>query len=517
MLGALFVQVLSRLIYLRTKLKAPFISNRWKLLFLVGLITASCTFCITFLRTPDKQLLKQLFSPKSLEDNNDTDWVTPNITFNLCVFVVIKFILQAIAISSPICAGVFAPTFVLGAGFGRLFGHVLGLIIGDQINEASYAIIGAACLVSSVTRTVSVAMIVFEINGELSYMVPVLFSVVISYAISNNLSMSIFDVLLDMKDLPYLPALRSADLYNQNAKDIMNKNFLYLTQDSKLKDIVVLLEYLGPMSKSIPVVETEEDKILLYAVQAQSLRKYLFSYYNKKSHKFDIETRESMNMFFSSLYAISQINLKKFKSKAKPNSEEELVMKFMDNDNALPMQNFSTDSIQENLEENKGSTLNRKNSIVIIEKFNSKEFKNADSNESTSYSFKHEFWNTQIDYKHEFLEMDRSPFTVMADTPLTKVHFLFTMLSISQLFVTRRGVIIGIISKNEFLRSNKQTEVKKAIKEEDINEPLGADVIPSIISMSLCDINEENSSDEDDRTYKESKFKKNNNQMYKDK
>jgi len=40
---------------------------------------------------------------------------------------------------------------------------------------------------SSVTRTISVAMIVFEINAELSYMIPVLLGVLLSYAISNSL------------------------------------------------------------------------------------------------------------------------------------------------------------------------------------------------------------------------------------------------------------------------------------------------------------------------------------------
>jgi len=30
-LGSLFIQILTKLIYLRTKIKAPFIRNRWKL------------------------------------------------------------------------------------------------------------------------------------------------------------------------------------------------------------------------------------------------------------------------------------------------------------------------------------------------------------------------------------------------------------------------------------------------------------------------------------------------------
>lgn len=165
-------------------------------------------------------------------------------------------------------------------------------------------------MTSSVTRTVSVAMIVFELNGDMSYAIPVLFSVLLSYAISNSLAMSIFDVLLDMKDLPYLPALRSVEHYNMTASNIMSKNYLYLSKDSNLSDIIVFLYHIGPRSKSIPVVESEEDKSLLYSVQAQSLRKYLFSFYNSVSNQFDPRTREKMNKYLFQLYSISQSGLR---------------------------------------------------------------------------------------------------------------------------------------------------------------------------------------------------------------
>lgn len=52
--------------------------------------------------------------------------------------------LEVTAISCPIPAGVFFPSFMLGAGFGRLYGYCLKLIFGNAINEATYAIIGAA-------------------------------------------------------------------------------------------------------------------------------------------------------------------------------------------------------------------------------------------------------------------------------------------------------------------------------------------------------------------------------------
>jgi hypothetical protein len=77
-------------------------SNRWKLCFTVGIITAACTYCITFLRTPDKILLGQFFKQKPLTEQTETDWAHPNLTFNLFMFVIIKFILQSLAISSPL-------------------------------------------------------------------------------------------------------------------------------------------------------------------------------------------------------------------------------------------------------------------------------------------------------------------------------------------------------------------------------------------------------------------------------
>ena len=72
-------------------------------------------------------------------------------------------------------------------------------------------------------------------------MIPVLIGVLLSYAISSSLAMSIFDVLLDMKNLPYLPALKSEDQYSMTAKEIMNNSFLYLTQESTFHDITTVI------------------------------------------------------------------------------------------------------------------------------------------------------------------------------------------------------------------------------------------------------------------------------------
>ena len=60
-------------------------------------------------------------------------------------------------------------------------------------------------------------------------MIPVLIGVLVAYAVANSLAMPIFEVILEMKNLPFLPSLTSIATYNKTAGDMMNTNFLYLT------------------------------------------------------------------------------------------------------------------------------------------------------------------------------------------------------------------------------------------------------------------------------------------------
>jgi len=68
---------------------------------------------------------------------------------------------------------------------------------------------------------------------------------------------------------------------------------------------------------------------------------------------------------------------------------------------------------------------------------------------------------TPINFEDPALQVDSSPFIVMEDTPMSKLHFLFIMLNISQVNVVKKGVITGIITKNEFLSKKKAKATSK--------------------------------------------------------
>jgi len=52
------------------------------------------------------------------------------------------------------------------------------------------------------------------------------------------------------------------------------------------------------------------------------------------------------------------------------------------------------------------------------------------------------------------LNLDSSAFSVEKNLPVLKVQFLLTFLNISHIYVTDNGALIGMISKEEFVKKS---------------------------------------------------------------
>lgn len=66
---------------------------------------------------------------------------------------------------------------------------------------------GAAAFSAGVTHTISVSVIIFEMTGQITHIVPIMIAVLISNAIAALLQPSIYDSIILIKKLPYLPDL----------------------------------------------------------------------------------------------------------------------------------------------------------------------------------------------------------------------------------------------------------------------------------------------------------------------
>ncbi|KFV69653.1 Chloride channel protein 2, partial [Dryobates pubescens] len=199
-----------------------------------------------------------------------------NVFVTLVVFILMKFWMSALATTIPVPCGAFMPVFVIGAAFGRLVGESMAAWFPDGIHTNSntyrivpggYAVVGAAALSGAVTHTVSTAVIVFELTGQISHILPVMIAVILANAVAQSLQPSLYDSIIRIKKLPYLPELGWGhhEKYNVRVEDIMLRDIHYVTPNCKYRDLQHILQ--STKMKSLPLVESAESMILLGSIE----------------------------------------------------------------------------------------------------------------------------------------------------------------------------------------------------------------------------------------------------------
>jgi len=137
---------------------------------------------------------------------------------------------------------------------------------GDvQIHPGVYAVVGSAAFTGGVTHTISTAVIVFELTGQLHYILPVMIAVLVANAVCSYLQPSIYDSIIQIKHLPYLPNIpqtSSSSFHGIRAEQFMTPNVQYLSRDSNYYDVEELL-IASPHLKAFPIVDNKRNKILI--------------------------------------------------------------------------------------------------------------------------------------------------------------------------------------------------------------------------------------------------------------
>uniref|UniRef100_A0A7N6AHJ0 Chloride channel protein n=1 Tax=Anabas testudineus TaxID=64144 RepID=A0A7N6AHJ0_ANATE len=184
----------------------------------------------------------------------------------LLLFFIMKFWMSAVATTMPIPSGAFMPVFILGAAFGRLVGEVMatlfphGIVFDGilyRIIPGGYAVIGAAALTGAVTHTVSTAVICFELTGQISHILPMMVAVILANMVAQGLQPSLYDSIIQVKKLPYLPELGFGHMsqYNIFVEDIMVRKVNFISSQSTYREVKLLLD--SSSLKSIPLVDSK--------------------------------------------------------------------------------------------------------------------------------------------------------------------------------------------------------------------------------------------------------------------
>lgn len=108
--------------------------------------------------------------------------------FSLAIATVVRTLLVIISYGCKVPAGIFVPSMAIGASFGRMVGMFVQHLQesfpqstffsacgpdGPCITPGTYAFLGAAAALSGIMHiTVSVVVIMFELTGALTYILP---------------------------------------------------------------------------------------------------------------------------------------------------------------------------------------------------------------------------------------------------------------------------------------------------------------------------------------------------------
>ncbi|XP_039097601.1 chloride channel protein 2 isoform X1 [Hyaena hyaena] len=294
--GALFVYLNRKIVQVMRKQKTinRFLMKK-RLLFpaLVTLLISTLTFPPGFGQfmagqLSQKETLVTLFDNRTwvrqglveeLEPPGTSQaWSPPhaNVFLTLVIFILMKFWMSALATTIPVPCGAFMPVFVIGAAFGRLVGESMAAWFPDGIHTdgstyrivpGGYAVVGAAALAGAVTHTVSTAVIVFELTGQIAHILPVMIAVILANAVAQSLQPSLYDSIIRIKKLPYLPELGWGrhQQYRMRVEDIMVRDVPHVALSCTFRDLRLALH--RTKGRMLALVESPESMILLGSIE----------------------------------------------------------------------------------------------------------------------------------------------------------------------------------------------------------------------------------------------------------
>ncbi|XP_060900670.1 chloride channel protein 2a [Labrus mixtus] len=425
-------------------------------------------------------------------------WKHPqvNVFITLILFIVMKFWMSAVATTMPVPCGAFMPVFLIGAAFGRLVGEVMATMFPDGIHAdgsvypivpGGYAVVGAAALSGAVTHTVSTAVIVFELTGQISHILPVMIAVILANAVAQSLQPSLYDSIIRIKKLPYLPELGMGhhEKYNIRVEDIMVRDVRFITLSSSYRDLQEML--LTGQLKTLALVESRESMILLGSIerlQLQSLlslqlgRQRRLEYLHQLAQdngttdhlpslttdstpsspcahthinantrqvvRFLISTEESSS--FSPVVSNVQLPLK---------SALKTVSAISDTETPNSSQTLScAEHDKELLESPVGPAppekRKPKSKRVRISMADSAEVEDC-MTPSEIAEWEEQQLDEPVDFKN--CKIDPAPFQLVERTSLHKTHTIFSLLGLDHAYVTSMGRLVGVVSLKELRKA----------------------------------------------------------------
>ena len=423
-------------------------------------------------------LVKDIFNDAHISEMYGREGVSRSA--GLFTSLVVRVVLTVIGTTLRVSAGIFLPMFTIGAIGGRLFGQILADAARSvDIYVPGYAMVGAAAFLSGTTHTISAAVIVVEMTGEIDMLLPCLIASVIACGITKTRSLSMFDQGMVNKGLESFELLLNATGGFSFVEDVMDAQVTSVARECTVHDLFVLMR--NEDQSVFPVVESTESFKLVGSLDRRDIYNYLklhFALQSLESHVITSfpqdEAAEKLHLLREKKVAELQLWMKRNNANSVPGSS--ITRRLFPSAHALQWahntDSFSVQTPQELVEENVAA-INEDCSTIIMETLSTNPLQattppplaavpiptpqTAPPLTPISKASIETLLAEKLDlFQTPQLPMNGFPFTAHRQSTMDQLYILFEMVKAKVVFVVADNKDLeGMISKSVLLKTLK--------------------------------------------------------------
>jgi chloride channel 3/4/5 len=267
---------------------------------IIAILTALINYPNFYMRAQASELVYSLLAEcsKVVDDQFGlckTGAATAGTIFLLVFAAILGFFLASVTFGLQIPAGIILPSMAVGALMGRAVGIIMEIWVHNHptffpfascepdvpcVTPGTYAIIGAAAALGGVTRmTVSIVVIMFELTGALTYVLPIMIAVMLSKWVGDAFGKrGIYESWIHFNEYPFLDNSEETVIPDIPVSQIMTRieDLVVLTSTGhtirSLSSILITHPYRG-----FPVISDPREATLLGYISRAELEYILRS------------------------------------------------------------------------------------------------------------------------------------------------------------------------------------------------------------------------------------------------
>ncbi|XP_028843575.1 H(+)/Cl(-) exchange transporter 7 [Denticeps clupeoides] len=175
----------------------------------------------------------------------------------LGAFTLTYFFLACWTYGLTVSAGVFIPSLLIGAAWGRLFGILLAYFTSGKIwaDPGKYALMGAAAQLGGIVRmTLSLTVIMVEATGNVTYGLPIMLVLMTAKIVGDYFVEGLYDIHIKLQSVPFLHWEAPATSHWLTAREVMSSPVTCFNRVERVGTIVDVLSNTSTNHNGFPVV-----------------------------------------------------------------------------------------------------------------------------------------------------------------------------------------------------------------------------------------------------------------------